>query len=84
MRIPFFLGELDAAFGNRSRSVGLDGVVTFDGHLKAGFSYAFRAIWEYYHYRFAGTTSAIPAQSAGGGNGNDHAVTLQLLIGWSL
>lgn len=84
VRIPFFLGELEAAFGDRSRSVGLDGVLTFDGRLKAGFTYAFRAIWEYYHYRFAGATSTVPAQSGGGGSGNDHAVTFQLLIGWSL
>lgn len=84
VRVPFLLGELEDAFGNRSRSVGADAMLTLDGRLKAGFTYAFRAIWEYYHYRFSGATSSVPAQSAGGGDGHDHAVTLQLLIGLSL
>ncbi len=84
VRAPFLLGELEDAFGNRSRAVGLDATLTLDGRLEAGFTYAFRAIWEYYHYRFSGAVGDVPAQSGGGGSGRDHAVTFQLLIGWSL
>jgi hypothetical protein len=83
VRIPFLLGQLEDAFGSESRSVGADATITFDGRLKAGFGYAFRAIWEYYHYRFLGPTMMIPAQG-GNGDGNDYALTLQFLIGWSL
>jgi hypothetical protein len=83
VRIPFLLGQLEDAFGSESRSVGADATITFEGRLKAGFSYAFRAIWEYYHYRFSGPTMMIPAQG-GNGDGNDYALTLQFLIGLSL
>ena len=83
LRIPFFLGDLEDAFGNDSSGIGLDAVVTFDGRLKAGFSYAIRFIWEYYRLRFAGSNMNVPAMGDGG-SGNDHAVTLQFLLGWSL
>jgi hypothetical protein len=83
LRVPFLLGELEDAFGDDSSGVGLDAVVTFDGRLKAGFSYAFRFIWEYYRLRFAGSNMVVPAMG-GSGNGNDHAITFQFLLGWSL
>lgn len=83
LRIPFFLGDLEDAFGSDSSGVGLDAVVTLDGRVKAGFSYAFRFIWEYYRLRFAGSTMNVPAMGDGG-NGNDHALTFQVLLGWSL
>ncbi len=83
VRVPFFLGDLEDAFGNDSSGVGLDATATFDGRLKAGFSYAFRLTWEYYRLRFAGPNMNVPAMG-GGGTGSDHAITLQLLLGWSL
>ena len=83
LRIPFFLGGLEDAFGNDSSGIGCDAAVTFDGRLKAGFSYALRFVWEYYRVRFAGSNMIVPAMG-GGGSGNDHAVALQFLFGWSL
>jgi hypothetical protein len=83
LRIPFFLGALEDAFGDDSSGIGLDAVVTLDGRVKAGFSYAFRFIWEYYRLRFAGSAMNVPAMGDGG-NGNDYALTLQVLLGWSL
>jgi len=83
VRIPFFLGALEDAFGNDSSGIGLDAAITFDGRLKAGFSYAVRFIWEYYRLHFTGSNMNVPAMGDGG-NGNDHAITLQFLFGWSL
>jgi hypothetical protein len=83
LRFPFRLGELEEAFGTDSRSVGVDGTLTIGGKVKAGFSYAFRFVWEYYSYRFAGSFSNVP--SAGdGGRGHEHALNFQFLVGWSL
>lgn len=83
LRFPFRLGELANAFGEDSRSVGLDGTLTFSGHVKAGFSYAMRFVWEYYTYRFSGAISNVPSMGDGG-DGHEHALTLQFLLGWSL
>jgi hypothetical protein len=83
LRIPFLLGGLEDAFGSDSSGIGFDAAVTFDGRLRAGFSYALRFVWEYYRLRFAGSNMNVPAMG-GDGNGNDHAVTLQFLFGWSL
>ena len=83
VRAPFLLGGLDEAFGNDSSGVGLDAAATFDGRVKAGFTYAFRFIWEYYKLRFAGSNTIVPAMG-NGAKGNDHAITLQVLFGWSL
>lgn len=83
LRFPFYLGALESAFGNDSSGIGLDGAVTFDGRMKAGFSYAVRFIWEYYRLRFAGSNMNVPAMG-GGGEGRDHSLTIQLLVGWSL
>ena len=85
LRFPFALGEFEAAFGADSRAFGLDGTAAFDGSLKVGFAYAVRFIWEYYLYRFDGPTDpTVAASSSGGGSGSDHALTIQLLLGWSL
>jgi hypothetical protein len=83
LRIPFFLGGLEDAYGNDGSGVGLDAVATFDGRLKAGFTYALRFIWEYYKLRFTGANMIVPAMGNGAA-GNDHALTLQVLFGWSL
>ena len=83
LRFPFHLGELANTFGADSRAFGLDSTVTFQGRIKAGFTYAFRFIWEYFTYRFAGPTDNVPAMGDGG-DGNDHAIDFQLLVGWSL
>ena len=83
LRVPFHLGELANAFGTDSRAFGLDGTVTLGGRLKAGFSYALRFVWEYYRYRFAGAVSNVPSMGEGG-RGREHAVDVQLLLGWSL
>jgi hypothetical protein len=83
LRIPFLLGGLEEAYGNDGSGVGLDAVVTLDGRLKVGFTYAFRFIWEYYNLRFAGSNANVPAMG-NGAKGNDHALTLQVLFGWSL
>lgn len=83
LRVPFYLGELANAFGTDSRAFGLDGTVTLGGHLKAGFSYAFRFVWEYYQYRFAGPVSNVPSMGDGG-RGREHAIDAQFLLGWSL
>lgn len=83
LRIPFFLGGFEDAFGSDGSGVGLDAVLTLDGRIKAGFSYAFRFIWEYYHARFSGSTMNVPSMGDGA-KGNDHAITFQFLAGWSL
>ena len=83
LRLPFFLGGLEDAYGKDSSGVGLDAAITFDGRLEAGFTYAFRFIWEYYNLRFAGANANVPAMGDGA-KGADHAVTLQFLFGWSL
>jgi hypothetical protein len=51
--------------------------------VEAGFTYAFRFIWEYYKLRFEGSNVNVPAMG-NGAKGNDHALTLQVLFGWSL
>ena len=83
LRFPFSLGALEHTFGEDSRAFGLDSVVTFQGRLDAGFSYALRFIWEYFTYRFAGPNDGSPAAAYGGG-GHDHAIYVQVLLGWSL
>jgi hypothetical protein len=83
LRVPFFIGGLEDAYVNDGSGVGLDATTTFGGRLEAGFTYAFRFIWEYYRLRFAGSTMDLPA-SGNGAKGNDHAITLQVLFGWSL
>ena len=83
IRAPFFYGDLERAYGEDGSGVGLDGVITFDGRLKAGFSYAFRFMWQYYRLRFSGSTTNAPA-TGDGANGKDHALAFQFLLGWSL
>jgi hypothetical protein len=83
VRVPFFLGGLEEAYGKDGSGVGLDATATFGGRLDAGFTYAFRFIWEYYKLRFAGSAANVPAMG-NGAKGNDHAITLQVLFGWSL
>ena len=83
LRFPFHLGELANAFGKDTRTLGLDSLLTFQGRLKAGFTYAARLSWEYYRFWFAGPVDNVPAMG-GGGDGHDHAFTVQLLVGWSL
>jgi hypothetical protein len=83
LRIPFHLGGLESAFGLDSHAFGLDSTVTFQGRIEAGFTYALRFVWEYFDYRFAGPTDAVPAMGDGE-RGHDHAIDLQLLFGWSL
>lgn len=83
VRIPFFLGGLEGSFGQDGSGVGLDAVLTLDGRLKAGFSYAFRLVWEYYRLRFSGLTANVPAMGDGA-RGGDHSVNFQFLVGWSL
>jgi hypothetical protein len=83
LRVPFFLGGLEDAYGNDSSGVGLDAAITFDGRLRAGFTYAFRFLWEYYHLRFTGSNANVPAMGDGA-KGTDHALTFQFLFGWSL
>ena len=83
LRVPFFFGGLEDAYGNDSSGVGLDAAITFDGRLKAGFTYAFRFLWEYYRLRFTGPNANVPAMGDGA-KGTDHALTFQFLFGWSL
>jgi hypothetical protein len=83
LRLPFLHGDLEDAFGKDGSGVGLDTIVTFEGRLKAGFSYAFRFIWEYYHLRFAGPNTNVPSMG-NGAKGADHALAFQFLFGWSL
>jgi hypothetical protein len=83
LRFPFWLGELEDSFGSDSRSVGLDGTLTLGGKVKAGFTYQLRLVWEYYKYRFSGEISSVPSMGDGG-NGQEHALALQVLVGWSL
>ena len=83
LRFPFYLGEIRNTFGQDTRAFGLDSTLTLQGRLKAGFTYSFRVVWEYYTLRFAGPADNVPAM-AEGGRGRDHALNLQLLVGWSL
>ncbi|MFW2386949.1 MAG: hypothetical protein ACN4G0_01330 [Polyangiales bacterium] len=83
VRAPFYFGGLTNAFGSDTSGVGLDGTITFEGRVKAGFTYAARFVWEYYRLRFAGSNQNVPAMGAGG-NGKDHALSIQVLLGWSL
>ena len=83
LRFPFSLGRLENTFGRDTRAFGLDSTLTFQGRIKAGFTYALRFVWEYFRYRFAGETDEVQAMGQGG-RGDDHAVNLQLLVGWSL
>ena len=83
LRFPFYLGALKDAFGNQSSGFGLDAALTFQGWLNVGFSYAVRFVWEYYRLRFSGSSMNVPAMGVGG-DGNDHALTIQFLLGWSL
>ena len=83
LRIPFHLGELESAFGLDSHAFGLDSTVTLQGRIEAGFTYALRFVWEYFDYRFSGPSDAVPAMGDGE-RGHDHAIDLQLLLGWSL
>ncbi|MDH3653719.1 MAG: hypothetical protein OEN21_05575 [Myxococcales bacterium] len=82
LRFPFYLGRLEDAFGNESSGIGLDAAVTFQGWLNVGFSYAVRFVWEYYRLRLSGSNMNVPAMGDGG-DGNDHALTIQFLFGWS-
>jgi len=83
LRIPFVLGQLADAFGSESSGIGLDAAATLGGRLNGGFTYALRFVWEYYRLRFSGSTMSVPAMGDGG-NGKDNALSLQLLLGWSL
>jgi hypothetical protein len=83
LRVPFFFGGLEDAYGNDSSGVGLDAAITFDGRLRTGFTYAFRFLWEYYHLRFTGPNANVPAMGDAA-KGTDHALTFQFLFGWSL
>ncbi len=83
LRLPFFYGGLEDAYGTDGSGVGLDAALTLGGRVPAGFTYAFRFGWEYYHLRFAGPTTNVPAMG-NGAEGSDHAVTFQFLFGWSL
>ncbi len=83
LRFPFSFGELDDAFGMDSSGIGVDGALAVEGRLERGFSYGVRFVWEYYRLRFSGSSMEVPAK-AYGGDGKDHALTIQLLLGWSL
>ncbi|KPK13453.1 MAG: hypothetical protein AMJ62_15150, partial [Myxococcales bacterium SG8_38] len=83
LRFPFALGDLSDAFGDDSSAFGLDAALMLGGRLQAGFSYAFRFVWEYYRLRFSGTPMDVPSMGDGG-RGTDHALTFQVLLGWSL
>jgi hypothetical protein len=83
LRVPFVLSQLDDAFGDDSSGIGLDSAVTLGGELNAGFSYAFRFVWAYYRLHFSGSTMNVPAMGDGG-RGKDNAISVQLLLGWSL
>lgn len=82
-RFPFRLGDIEDAFGRDARAFGLDAILTLQGRIPAGFTYAARFGWEYYTLRFSGPTDNVPARGDGG-RGHDHAIALQLLVGWSL
>ena len=83
LRFPFYYGEIEDAFGQDGSGIGLDGALTFEGRLEAGFSYGVRFVWEYYRLRFSGPTMNVPAMGDGAKD-RDHALTIQLLFGWSL
>jgi hypothetical protein len=83
LRVPFVLSQLEDAFGNDSSGIGLDGAVTLGGKLNSGFTYAFRFVWTYYRLHFSGPSMNVPAMGDGGG-GKDNAISVQLLLGWSL
>ena len=83
LRFPFHLGEIANAFGMDSSAFGLDSTVTLGGRIDAGFTYAFRFIWEWYTLRFAGPIDSVPSMG-NGGRGTDNAIDFQFLVGWSL
>jgi len=83
LRIPFALNQLEEAFGSDGSGIGVDAAATFGGKLNAGFTYALRFEWEYYHLRFSGPSMNVPAMGAGAA-GQDSALSFQLLLGWSL
>ncbi|MBT8454288.1 MAG: hypothetical protein KJO40_20160 [Deltaproteobacteria bacterium] len=83
LRFPFYFGALEDAFGDRTSGIGLDAALTVHGWLNVGFSYAVRFVWEHYYLRFSGSSMNVPAMGDGG-DGNDHALTIQFLLGWSL
>lgn len=83
VRAPFYFGGLTNAFGSDTSGLGLDGTITFEGRVKAGFTYTARFVWEYYRLRFSGPNQNVPAMGAGG-NGKDHSFAIQVLLGWSL
>jgi hypothetical protein len=83
LRFPWMLGDLADSFGADSSAFGLDSSLMLGGRLKTGFSYALRVGWEYYRFRFSGVTMDVPS-TGDGGQGTDHGVTFQLLVGWSL
>ena len=83
LRFPWTLGNLADSFGADSSAFGLDAALMLGGRLDAGFSYAFRFGWEYYRVRFSGATHNVPSMGDGG-DGTDHGLTFQLLVGWSL
>lgn len=83
VRAPIYYGEVKDAFGSDASGVGLDGVVTFQGRIKAGFTYGARFVWEYYRLRFRGPTQNVPAMGTGADQ-KDRALTVQVLLGWSL
>ncbi len=83
LRFPWTLGDLADSFGADSSAFGLDAALMLGGRLDAGFSYAFRFGWEYYRMRFSGATHNVPSMGDGG-DGTDHGLTFQLLVGWSL
>lgn len=82
-RFPFRVGEIEDAFGKDSSAFGLDATLTLGGRIEAGFTYAFRFIWEWYSLRFAGAFEDVPA-GGDGGRGTDNAIDVQFLLGWSL
>jgi len=83
LRVPFFLSQLRDAFGSDSSGIGFDAAATFGGKLDVGFTYAIRFVWEQYRLRFSGPSMNVPAMGDGG-SGKDRAISVQLLLGWSL
>ena len=83
LRFPFYFGEIADAFGQDGSGIGLDGALTFGGRLEAGFAYGLRFVWGYYRLRFSGSNLNVPAMGDGATD-RDHAMTIQLLFGWSL
>lgn len=83
LRFPFTLGNLADSFGADSSAFGLDAALMLGGRVDPGFSYALRLGWSYYRMRFSGAVEDVPS-SGEGGTGTDHALTIQVLVGWSL